>query len=49
MIEVFKLLHIDFGEENLNLKEMKKKAKEKIQEQSSNGITVSILQTFNIL
>jgi hypothetical protein len=47
MIEVFKLLHIDCSEDNLNLKEMKKKAKEKIKEQSSNGTTVRVLQTFN--
>ena len=48
MIEVFKLLHIDYDEENLILKEMKKKAKEKIKEQSSNRTTVRVLQTFNI-
>jgi hypothetical protein len=58
MVELFKLLHIDHNRENLNLKEMKKKAKAKIQEQSSgsgqysNGTTVIIFatlrNTFNI-
>jgi hypothetical protein len=47
MIDVFRLLHINFDEENLNLKEMKKKAKEKMKEQSSHETTVSVLQTFN--
>ena len=47
MMKVFELLHINFDEENLNLKEMKKKAKEKMKEQSSHGTTVSVLQTFN--
>ena len=48
MIKVCELLHIDYDEEILNLKEMKKKAKEKMKEQSSHGTTVSVLQTFNI-
>jgi hypothetical protein len=48
MIKVFELLHIDYDEENLNLTKMKKKAKEKMKEQSSNRTTVSVLQTFNI-
>ena len=42
MIDVFELLHIDCDEDKLNLKEMKKKAKEKIKEQSSNRTTVSV-------
>jgi hypothetical protein len=48
MIKVFELLHIDYDEENLHLTKMKKKAKEKMKEQSSNRTTVSVLQTFNI-
>jgi hypothetical protein len=51
LLELFRLLHIDHNKENLNLNEMKKTAKEKIQEQSSgsgqhsNGTTVILIAT----
>ncbi len=48
MIKVFELLGIDFDEENANLKEMKKIAKEKIEEQRLNGTTVSVLHKFKL-
>ena len=40
MIEIFELLRIDRDKKNANLEEMKKKAKEKIEEQSLNRKTV---------
>ena len=46
MVEIFKLLKIEYDRNSLNLKKMKKKAKEVIEEQSSgsgkysNGTTV---------
>ncbi len=43
MMELCELLNVAYNQENPNLKEMKKKAKEKIEEQRLNGTTVSVL------
>ena len=48
MIRLFELLGIDFDEENTNLKEMKKIAKEKIEEQRLKGTMVSVLHKFKL-
>jgi hypothetical protein len=51
MLELFRLLQIDNNDDYLDLQEMKKTAKQKIQEQSSgsgqysNGITVILIAT----
>ena len=49
MMEICELLNVVYDQENPNLKEMKKEAKKMIKEQSLNGTTVSVLNSYIII